>query len=233
MLCRFCFSSYCLFLSCCIKWRCQRKTSQSAKIQKVHQTWSRIFVQDDQRGDDSRHPSGAGEDEDNEHGPAPAVDDGQWREDDGKDDAENGHSGLFFEGFQCAAELVGTRCGFIAAADAIQFTNDIIDFLTCHQTTDPLQVAVATAKKGDLLNDALVIDGHVDELGAGALGFVEGVFHDFSFSHSSSCIFCRSRRDRGRCGRFYSFWRRVLPLRGRRMVLPPTHHSPIVARPPA
>ena len=79
---------------------------------------------------------------------------------------------LFFKGFQCPAELVGTRCGFIAAADAIQLANDIIDFLTCHQTTDPLQVAVATAKKGDLLDDAVVIDRDVDELGAGALGFV-------------------------------------------------------------
>ena len=79
---------------------------------------------------------------------------------------------LFFEGFQCPTELVGARRSFIAAADAIQFANDIVDFLTCHQTTDPLQVTVATAKKGDLLDDAVVIDRDVDELGAGALGFV-------------------------------------------------------------
>ncbi len=140
---------------------------------------------------------------------------------------------VIFEGFQCPTELVGARRSFIAAADAIQFANDIIDFLTCHQTTDPLQVTVATAIKGDLPDDAFVIDGHIDELRAGALGFVEGVFHNISFCHSSSCIFCRSRRGRDRCGRFYSFWRRALPLRDRRMGLPPTHHSPIVARPPA
>ena len=87
---------------------------------------------------------------------------------------------VIFEGFQCPTELVGARCRFIAAADAIQFANDIIDFLTCHQTTDPLQVAVATAKKGDLLDDAVVINRHVDELRAGALGFVEEVGHDIA-----------------------------------------------------
>lgn len=88
---------------------------------------------------------------------------------------------VIFEGFQCPAELVGTRGRFIAAADAIQLANDVIDFLTCHQTTDPLQVTVATAKKGDLLDDAVVIDCYVDELGAGALGFVEGVGHNIGY----------------------------------------------------
>ena len=79
---------------------------------------------------------------------------------------------VIFEGFQCPTKLVGTRRRFIAAADAIQFANDIVDFLTCHQTTDSLQVTVATAIKGDLLDDAVVINRHIDELGAGALGFV-------------------------------------------------------------
>jgi len=88
---------------------------------------------------------------------------------------------LFFEGFQCPTELVGARCRFIAAADAIQLANDIVDFLTCHQTTDSLQVAVATAIKGDLLDDTVVIDCNVDELGAGALSFVEGVGHNIGY----------------------------------------------------
>ena len=179
MLCRFCFSSYCLFLSCCIKWRCQRKTSQSAKIQKVHQTWSRIFVQDDQCGDDSRHPPATGEDKHNEYRPAPTVVHGQRREDDGQDDAEEGHSGLFFEGFQCAAELVGAGGGLPSAADAVEFWDDIVDFLSDDQPADALEVSVASAIKEDLLDDALVIDGHIDELRAGALGFVEGVGHNF------------------------------------------------------
>ena len=165
-----------------MKWRCQRRTSQLAKIQKVHQTWSRIFVQDDQCGDDSRHPSGAGEDEDNEHRPAPPVVHGQRREDDGQDDAEEGHSGLFFEGFQCAAELIGAGGGFAAAADAVELRDDVVDFLSDDQPADALEVSVASAIKEDLLNNALVIDGHIDELRAGALGFVEGVGHSYGFN---------------------------------------------------
>jgi len=42
----------------------------------------------------------------------------------------------------------------------------------------PLPVPVASAIKEDLPDNALVIDGHIDELRAGALGFVEGVGHN-------------------------------------------------------
>ena len=140
-----------------------------------------VLVQYDQRANNAWHPSSAGEDEDYEDGPAPAVDDSQGREKDGEEDAEYGHGGLFFEGFQCAAELIGAGGGLSSAADAVEFWDDIVDFLTCHQTTDSLQVTVATAIKEDLPDDALVIDGHIDELRAGALGFVEGVGHKYQF----------------------------------------------------
>ena len=83
--------------------------------------------------------------------------------------------------FQCAAELVGTRGRFATAADAVEFWDDIVDFLSDDQPADALEVSVASAIKEDLLNDALVIDCHVDELGAGALGFVEGVGHRLWF----------------------------------------------------
>ena len=89
--------------------------------------------------------------------------------------------GLFFQLFQCAAELVGTGGGLAAAADAVEFWDDVVDFLACYQAADALQVAVAAAIEGDLLNDAVVIDGNVNKLRAGALGFVEGVFHIRSF----------------------------------------------------
>ena len=136
-----------------------------------------VFVQDDQCADNARHPSGAGEDEDDEHGAAPAVDDGERREKDGEEDAEYGHGGLFFEGFQCAAELVGAGGRLPSAADAVEFLDDVVDFLAGDQAADALEISVASAIKEDLLNDALVIDGYVDELRAGALGFVEGVGH--------------------------------------------------------
>ena len=151
------------------------------KYKKIRQTRSFVLVQYDQCADDARHPSGAGEDEDDEHGPAPAVDDGQRREKDGEEDTKYGHGGLFFEGFQCAAELVGAGGGLASAADAVEFWDDVVDFLSDDQPADALEVSVASAIKEDLLDDAVVIDGHIDELRAGALGFVEGVGHRLRF----------------------------------------------------
>lgn len=82
-----------------------------------------------------------------------------------------------FQLFQCAAELVGAGGGLPSAADAVEFWDDVVDFLAGDQPTDALEVSVASAIKEDLLDDAVVIDGHIDELRTGALGFVEGVFH--------------------------------------------------------
>ena len=79
--------------------------------------------------------------------------------------------------FQCAAELVGAGGGLAAAADAVEFGDDVVDFLAGDQAADALEVSIASAIKEDLLNNALVIDRHIDELRAGALGFVEGVGH--------------------------------------------------------
>ena len=77
--------------------------------------------------------------------------------------------------------MVGTGGGFIAAADAVELLDHVVDFLAGDQPADALEVSVASAHEEDLLNDALVIDGHIDELRAGALGFVEEVFHIRSF----------------------------------------------------
>ena len=57
--------------------------------------------------------------------------------------------------------------------------DDVVDFLAGDQPADALEISVASANEEDLLNDALVIDGHIDELRAGALGFVEGVGHKY------------------------------------------------------
>ena len=108
---------------------------------------------------------------------------GQRRENDGKEDTQYGHGGLFFEGFQCPTELVGAGGGFVAAADAVEFLDHVVDLLAGDQPADALQVAVAAAIEGDLLNNALVINGHIDELRAGALSFVEGVGHNWGLFH--------------------------------------------------
>ena len=89
--------------------------------------------------------------------------------------------GLFFKGFQCTAELIGAGGGLASAADAVEFWDDVVDFLAGDQTADALEVSVASTYEKDLLDDALVIDRHVDELRAGALGCVEGVGHKFEY----------------------------------------------------
>ena len=50
-----------------------------------------VFVEDDQCADNARNPPATGEDKDNQHRPAPAVDNGQRREKDGEEDAKKGH----------------------------------------------------------------------------------------------------------------------------------------------
>lgn len=47
-----------------------------------------VFVQYHQCGDDAGHPPAEGEQEHNEHRPAPPVDDGEGREKDGEKDAD-------------------------------------------------------------------------------------------------------------------------------------------------
>lgn len=84
---------------------------------------------------------------------------------------------VIFEGFQCPTELVGAGGGFPSASDAVEFWDDVVDFLSNDQPADALEVPVASAHEEGLLDDAVVIDRHIDELRAGALGFVEGVGH--------------------------------------------------------
>ena len=98
--------------------------------------------------------------------------------DDGEEDTEDGHRGLFFQFFQRPAELVGTGGVIASAADAVEFLDDVVNLLAGDQPADALQVAVAAAIERDLLDDAVVINRHIDKLRAGALGFVEGVGHN-------------------------------------------------------
>ncbi len=82
-----------------------------------------------------------------------------------------------FHFFQRPTELVGTRRRFIPATDSIKFVNHVVNLLACHQTADALQIPVASAIKKDLPDDAIVINGHINQLRAGTLGFVEEVGH--------------------------------------------------------
>lgn len=84
-----------------------------------------------------------------------------------------------FQLFQCVAELVGAGGGFVAAADAAQFGDYVVDSLACDEAADALQVAVAATEERDLLDDVVVVGRHVDEHRTGALGGVLYVFHIF------------------------------------------------------
>ena len=74
-----------------------------------------------------------------------------------------------------AAQLVGTRGVFPAAADAFQTGQDFLDFHALDKASDALQVAVAAAEEDDVVQ-AAVDDVEVDELAAGLFGLI-GVVH--------------------------------------------------------
>ena len=65
--------------------------------------------------------------------------------------------------FQCPAELVGTTGGLFSASYAVEFADHVVDFLSCHQTTDPLQVAVAATYKEHLLDHIIIIGRHINQ----------------------------------------------------------------------
>ena len=105
----------------------------------------------------------------------------QQRKDKGKDAAV-----LLFlavlQLLQCPAKLVRTRGGFVPAADALEFFDYLVRLLPFHQTTNRLQVAAATAYKRNLLYHILLINRHINQLRAGALGFVKSVGHILFFT---------------------------------------------------
>lgn len=83
---------------------------------------------------------------------------------------------------QSTAELVGAGGGFVAAADAAQFGDYVVDSLAGDETADTLQITVAATKERDLLDDVVVVSRHVDEQRASALGWILYMFHNFQFS---------------------------------------------------
>ena len=70
--------------------------------------------------------------------------------------------GSLLQLFEGAAQLVGAGGAFAAAADAVDAGDDIVDFLATDQLADALQVAVASAKEEDLLDDVVLVGRYVD-----------------------------------------------------------------------
>lgn len=68
-----------------------------------------------------------------------------------------------FQFFQRLAQLIGARGDFTAAADAVEFGYHVVDFLTCHEAADALEVSVTTAEERHILNDVVIVGCHVNE----------------------------------------------------------------------
>ena len=79
---------------------------------------------------------------------------------------------LLLQLFQRATKLVGTRSALRSASDTVQFTYDVVHVLTLHQLADPLQVAVASTQEGYLLDDVVLVHGHINHLRASAVRLV-------------------------------------------------------------
>jgi hypothetical protein len=75
------------------------------------------------------------------------------------------------------AQLIRARSNFVTAAYSFEFVYHVVDFLTCHEAADALEVAVAASEEGHVLDDVVIIGSHVDKNRAGALGGVLEVFH--------------------------------------------------------
>ena len=65
------------------------------------------LVEDDECGDDARHPPCQGKQKDNKHRPAAPVDDGEGREEDGEEDAEKGHKEIICLDYSAKISVYG------------------------------------------------------------------------------------------------------------------------------
>ena len=77
---------------------------------------------------------------------------------------------------QSLSQLIGAGSGTAAAADAFHTGDDVFHTLAFAQSTDALQIAVATADEAQIVNLA-VNDLEDDLAGASAAGLVM-MFHD-------------------------------------------------------
>ena len=84
--------------------------------------------------------------------------------------------GCFLQLLQCPAKLVGTGGALHTAAYAVEAGNDVVDSLSAHQLADALQVAVTATEEEYLLDDIVLVGGHVDELRARPVGLILYVF---------------------------------------------------------
>ena len=64
---------------------------------------------------------------------------------------------------QCLAKLIRARSNLVSAAYSFEFVYHVVDFLTCHEAADALEVSVAAAEEGHVLDDVVIVGGDVDK----------------------------------------------------------------------
>ena len=97
---------------------------------------------------------------------------------------------------QGAAKLVGTGCGLCTATDAVELADDVLGLHSAHQLTQSLCVTVASTVEIAVRDTALIIEGHINELTARAVGLVEYLTGTGCFclhlSHAAKAIYSPS-----------------------------------------
>ena len=81
--------------------------------------------------------------------------------------------------FQCHGQLVGTRCVFVSASDALQLGCHIGSFHASHECGYALQVAVTTTQEANVDNHTVFIQFKINLRRAGALWIIS-IFHFLS-----------------------------------------------------
>lgn len=70
------------------------------------------------------------------------------------------------------------RCiRFVAAADAVQLVNYIVNFLPLHQPADALQVTATASKKRNLLDAIFIVSCYIYQHRTGALCLILYMLH--------------------------------------------------------
>ena len=82
-----------------------------------------------------------------------------------------------FQLFECTAKLVWAGGLFEAAADAVEFPDDIINPLSSHKLTDSLKITITSALEIHILNDVVLVGCHLNHLRTGSLCLILYMFH--------------------------------------------------------
>lgn len=80
---------------------------------------------------------------------------------------------LIFQLFQCTAKLVGTRGALGAAPDTVEPAYHLVGCEATYHLAEPLGITTAATMEIAVRDTSLLVQSHVNELAASAMGLVE------------------------------------------------------------